>query len=85
LDRHPDNNGHYIHSGDAGAGNDLNFQGFGRFETGQSRTCSATSSVLSLLEAASASGNAVVFARLTELYEKALNTDAAVQAQGNVS
>ena len=30
-----DNNGHYIHSGDAGAGNDANFQGFGRFETGQ--------------------------------------------------
>ncbi|MES2756302.1 MAG: protocatechuate 3,4-dioxygenase [Pseudomonadota bacterium] len=30
-----DNNGHYIHSGDAGAGNDPNFQGFGRFETGQ--------------------------------------------------
>ncbi|WP_426174802.1 intradiol ring-cleavage dioxygenase [Massilia sp. TWR1-2-2] len=31
-----DNNGHYSHSGDAGAGNDPNFQGFGRFETGQS-------------------------------------------------
>lgn len=31
-----DNNGHYIHSGDAGAGNDPNFQGFGRFETGAS-------------------------------------------------
>ena len=31
-----DNNGRYIHSGDAGAGNDANFQGFGRFETGQS-------------------------------------------------
>lgn len=30
-----DNNGHYIHSGDAGAKNDPNFQGFGRFETGQ--------------------------------------------------
>lgn len=30
-----DNNGHYIHTGDAGAGNDANFQGFGRFETGQ--------------------------------------------------
>jgi protocatechuate 3,4-dioxygenase, beta subunit len=30
-----DNNGHYIHSGDAGAGNDANFQGFGRFKTGQ--------------------------------------------------
>jgi protocatechuate 3,4-dioxygenase beta subunit len=31
-----DNNGRYIHTGDAGAGNDPNFQGFGRFETGQS-------------------------------------------------
>jgi protocatechuate 3,4-dioxygenase beta subunit len=31
-----DHNGHYIHSGDAGAGNDPHFQGFGRFETGQS-------------------------------------------------
>ena len=31
-----DNNGHYIHSGDASAKNDPNFQGFGRFETGQS-------------------------------------------------
>ena len=30
-----DHNGHYIHSADAGAGNDANFQGFGRFETGQ--------------------------------------------------
>ena len=30
-----DSNGHYIHTGDAGAGNDANFQGFGRFETGQ--------------------------------------------------
>jgi protocatechuate 3,4-dioxygenase beta subunit len=30
-----DNNGHYIHTGDAGADNDANFQGFGRFETGQ--------------------------------------------------
>ena len=30
-----DNNGHYIHTADAGAGNDANFQGFGRFETGQ--------------------------------------------------
>ncbi|MET0964071.1 MAG: protocatechuate 3,4-dioxygenase [Noviherbaspirillum sp.] len=30
-----DHNGHYIHSRDAGAGNDANFQGFGRFETGQ--------------------------------------------------
>ena len=30
-----DNNGHYIHTGDAGAGNDVNFQGFGRFETGE--------------------------------------------------
>ncbi len=28
-----DNNGRYIHSGDAGPGNDPNFQGFGRFET----------------------------------------------------
>jgi protocatechuate 3,4-dioxygenase beta subunit len=32
-----DNNGHYIHTADAGAGagKDANFQGFGRFETGQ--------------------------------------------------
>lgn len=30
-----DHNGHYIHSGDAGAGNDANFQGFGRFDTGR--------------------------------------------------
>ncbi|MET0857329.1 MAG: protocatechuate 3,4-dioxygenase [Telluria sp.] len=30
-----DNNGRYIHSGDAGPGNDPLFQGFGRFETGQ--------------------------------------------------
>jgi protocatechuate 3,4-dioxygenase beta subunit len=30
-----DNNGHYIHTADAGGGNDTNFQGFGRFETGQ--------------------------------------------------
>jgi protocatechuate 3,4-dioxygenase beta subunit len=30
-----DHNGHYIHSGDAGASNDAGFQGFGRFETGQ--------------------------------------------------
>jgi protocatechuate 3,4-dioxygenase beta subunit len=30
-----DNNGHYIHTADAGAGHDANFQGFGRFETGQ--------------------------------------------------
>jgi protocatechuate 3,4-dioxygenase beta subunit len=32
-----DNNGRYIHTADAGtgAGNDANFQGFGRFETGQ--------------------------------------------------
>lgn len=30
-----DHNGHYIHSADAGAGNDANFQGFGRFVTGQ--------------------------------------------------
>jgi protocatechuate 3,4-dioxygenase beta subunit len=29
-----DNNGHYIHTADAGAGNDADFQGFGRFETG---------------------------------------------------
>lgn len=28
-----DHNGHYIHTGDAGADNDTNFQGFGRFET----------------------------------------------------
>jgi protocatechuate 3,4-dioxygenase beta subunit len=28
-----DHNGHYIHSADAGAQNDANFQGFGRFET----------------------------------------------------
>ena len=31
-----DHNGHYIHSADASARNDANFQGFGRFETGQS-------------------------------------------------
>jgi protocatechuate 3,4-dioxygenase beta subunit len=31
-----DHKGHYIHSGDASAENDANFQGFGRFETGQS-------------------------------------------------
>jgi protocatechuate 3,4-dioxygenase beta subunit len=31
-----DHNGHYIHSADASAKNDANFQGFGRFETGQS-------------------------------------------------
>ena len=30
-----DHNGHYIHTGDAGAANDADFQGFGRFETGQ--------------------------------------------------
>jgi protocatechuate 3,4-dioxygenase beta subunit len=30
-----DHNGHYIHSADASAKNDANFQGFGRFETGQ--------------------------------------------------
>jgi protocatechuate 3,4-dioxygenase beta subunit len=30
-----DHNGHYIHSADAGAHNDANFQGFGRFETGR--------------------------------------------------
>jgi protocatechuate 3,4-dioxygenase beta subunit len=30
-----DHNGHYIHTRDAGAKNDANFQGFGRFETGQ--------------------------------------------------
>lgn len=30
-----DSNGHYIHTADAGAGNDANFQGYGRFETGQ--------------------------------------------------
>jgi protocatechuate 3,4-dioxygenase beta subunit len=30
-----DHNGHYIHSRDAGAANDADFQGFGRFETGQ--------------------------------------------------
>ena len=29
-----DANGHYIHTADAGAGNDANFQGYGRFETG---------------------------------------------------
>lgn len=29
-----DHNGHYLHSGDAGAGKDAGFQGFGRFETG---------------------------------------------------
>ena len=33
-----DHNGNYIHTGDAGAGNDANFQGFGRFETGQDGT-----------------------------------------------
>lgn len=31
-----DRNGHYIHSADASTRNDANFQGFGRFETGQS-------------------------------------------------
>lgn len=31
-----DNNGRYIHSGDAGTRNDANFQGFGRFETNRS-------------------------------------------------
>ena len=31
-----DSNGHYIHSADASAKNDANFQGFGRFETGRS-------------------------------------------------
>lgn len=30
-----DHNGHYIHSADASARNDANFQGFGRFETGR--------------------------------------------------
>jgi protocatechuate 3,4-dioxygenase beta subunit len=30
-----DNHGHYLHTADAGAGKDTNFQGFGRFETGQ--------------------------------------------------
>lgn len=30
-----DHNGHYIHTRDAGAANDADFQGFGRFETGQ--------------------------------------------------
>lgn len=30
-----DNNGHYIHTADASARNDANFQGFGRFETGR--------------------------------------------------
>jgi protocatechuate 3,4-dioxygenase beta subunit len=30
-----DHNGHYIHSADASTKNDANFQGFGRFETGQ--------------------------------------------------
>lgn len=30
-----DHNGHYIHTRDASAGNDANFQGFGRFETGE--------------------------------------------------
>lgn len=29
-----DHNGRYIHSGDASAKNDVNFQGYGRFETG---------------------------------------------------
>ncbi|MEO8170397.1 MAG: protocatechuate 3,4-dioxygenase [Oxalobacteraceae bacterium] len=33
-----DHNGHYIHSGDASAKNDADFQGFGRFETGQNGT-----------------------------------------------
>lgn len=31
-----DHNGHYLHSADAGAGSDANFQGYGRFETGRS-------------------------------------------------
>ena len=30
-----DHNGHYIHTRDAGAGNDADFQGFGRFETSE--------------------------------------------------
>jgi protocatechuate 3,4-dioxygenase, beta subunit len=30
-----DHNGHYIHTADASAKNDANFQGFGRFETGR--------------------------------------------------
>jgi protocatechuate 3,4-dioxygenase beta subunit len=30
-----DNNGHYLHTADASTSNDANFQGFGRFETGQ--------------------------------------------------
>jgi protocatechuate 3,4-dioxygenase, beta subunit len=30
-----DNNGHYIHSGDASTRKDKNFQGYGRFETGR--------------------------------------------------
>lgn len=30
-----DNNGHYLHSADSGAGKDPNFQGYGRFETGR--------------------------------------------------
>jgi protocatechuate 3,4-dioxygenase beta subunit len=30
-----DHNGHYLHSADASAENDRNFQGFGRFETGR--------------------------------------------------
>jgi protocatechuate 3,4-dioxygenase beta subunit len=30
-----DHNGHYIHTADAGVDNDADFQGFGRFETGQ--------------------------------------------------
>nr|WP_314628039.1 protocatechuate 3,4-dioxygenase [uncultured Noviherbaspirillum sp.] len=30
-----DSHGHYIHTADAGAGNDTDFQGYGRFETGQ--------------------------------------------------
>jgi protocatechuate 3,4-dioxygenase beta subunit len=30
-----DHNGRYLHTADAGAGNDANFQGFGRFETGR--------------------------------------------------
>jgi protocatechuate 3,4-dioxygenase beta subunit len=30
-----DSHGHYIHTADAGSGNDADFQGYGRFETGQ--------------------------------------------------
>ena len=30
-----DNNGHYLHTADPGADKDANFQGYGRFETGQ--------------------------------------------------